>query len=100
MKTLLVVTIIIFPIIMYGLARTYPILNTIFNFIAIISYIVFGGIASISIYDIIKNNVVFMTNIHAVFLNIYFIMSGSYLGLYGLYQLINVTMKQNLSKSK
>lgn len=79
---------------MYGLARSYPILNTIFNFIAIISYIVFGGITAISIYEIIKNNVVFMTNIHAVFLNIYFIISGSFLGIYGLYQLINMTVKQ------
>ncbi|PGS55934.1 transposase [Bacillus sp. AFS041924] len=94
MKTLLFCSIIILPIIMYGLARSYPILNTIFNFIAIISYIAFGGITAISIYEIIKNNVVFMTNIHAVFLNIYFIISGSFLGIYGLYQLINMTVKQ------
>jgi Na+(H+)/acetate symporter ActP len=79
---------------MNGLARFNRMFNTIFNLMAIISYVVFGGISAISIYEIIKHDVVFMTNIHAVFLNIYFLISGSYIGIYGLYQLINLTIKQ------
>lgn len=94
MKTLIFCSIIFFPIIMIGLARFNRIFNTIFNIIAIICYIVFGGISAISIYEIIKHDVVFMTNIHAVFLNIYFLISGSYLGMFGLYQLINLTIRQ------
>ncbi|PGL67493.1 transposase [Bacillus sp. AFS055030] len=79
---------------MNGLARFNRLFNTIFNLIAIISYVVLGGISAISIYEIIKHDVVFMTNIHAVFLNIYFIISGSYLGIFGLYQLINLMIRQ------
>ncbi|PFH88975.1 transposase [Bacillus sp. AFS088145] len=94
MKTLIFCSIIFFPIIMNGLARFNRMFNSIFNLIAIISYVVFGGISAISIYEIIKHDVVFMTNIHAVFLNIYFLIAGSYLGLYGLYQLINLMVKQ------
>ncbi|PGZ93024.1 transposase [Bacillus sp. AFS029533] len=94
MKTLIFCSIIFFPIIMNGLARFNRIFRTIFNLIAIISYVVFGGISAIAIYEIIKHDVVFMTNIHAVFLNIYFLISGAYLGIYGLYQLINLMMKQ------
>lgn len=76
------------------LVRKNKIYGLIFNFIAIIAYAVFGIIAATSIAEIILHHVVFMTNIHAVFLNFYFILSGSYIGIYGLYELIRFFIKQ------
>jgi len=34
------------------------------------------------IYKIIRDSTVFMTNIHAIFLNPFFLVTASYLGLY------------------
>ncbi|AHD04619.1 hypothetical protein ERIC2_c07780 [Paenibacillus larvae subsp. larvae DSM 25430] len=58
-----------------------------FNVLAILSALVFGNISSISIYGIIKDQTVFMTNIHGIFLNPLFLLTGSYLGIYLIYRL-------------
>jgi len=54
----------------------------------VLSVIVFGNIAAISIYQIIRDNEVFMTAIHAVFLNPAFLISGAYIGIYTIYRLM------------
>ncbi|WP_256218323.1 transposase [Bacillus sp. MUM 116] len=64
----------------------------IFNLGVIVSAIIFGNIASLSIYEIIKDNTVFMTNIHSIFLNPFFLLTGGYLGIYILYRLIKLTI--------
>ncbi|WP_042150106.1 hypothetical protein [Paucisalibacillus sp. EB02] len=95
MKVLLVLGSIIFPLLMYVLKKKWVMMRVVFNLSAIISSLVFGNIAASSIYQIIKDNTVLMTNIHAIFLNPYFLITGSYLGIYSLYLLL-VLMEENL----
>lgn len=96
MKILILLTIIAVPIMMNILVKFKQVFGLIFHFIAIVAYVVFGFIATFSIAEIIIHHEVFMTNIHAVFLNFYFILAGSYLGIYGLYELIRLFIKQFL----
>lgn len=91
MKLLLVVMSILLPITMYVLQRFFGKIRILFNVAAILSALIFGNIASLAIYEILKDQTVFMTNIHAVFLNPYFLLTGGYLGIYILYRLLIIT---------
>lgn len=82
---LLILGSIVFPIIMILLQRKCLKFRIIFNILAVISALIFGNIASIAIHKIIKNDTVFMTNIHGLFLNPFFLFTGAYLGVYLLY---------------
>ncbi|GIP39017.1 hypothetical protein J31TS4_22970 [Paenibacillus sp. J31TS4] len=52
----------------------------------------FGSIAAFAVYDIRRDGTVFMTSVHAVFLNPVFLLAGAYLGVYGLYLLVVRTL--------
>ncbi|KMY51476.1 hypothetical protein [Peribacillus loiseleuriae] len=92
MDSFLVLASIVFPISMFILQKFWMKFRLIFNIGAIISTLIFGNIASLSILEIIKNKSVFMTNIHAVFLNPFFLFTGAYIGIYILYQLLVLTI--------
>lgn len=94
MKALLIAGSIIFPVIMFYSQKLWIRLRLIYNLVAIIAVLVFGNIASLSIYKIIKDKTVFMTAIHAVFLNPIFLIAGSYIGIYVLYRLLLLSMKE------
>jgi hypothetical protein len=94
MKVLLILTSIILPLVMYVIEKLWFKSRLVFNLVAIISVLIFGNIASLSIYSIIKNKTVFMTTIHAVFLNPFFLITGGYLGIYLLYRLIKVALHE------
>lgn len=66
----------------------------IFNILAVLFVIIFGSIASTSIYQIIIDDAVFMTKIHALFLNELFLISGGYIGLFVIYRLMTLTMME------
>ncbi|WP_312506198.1 transposase [Lysinibacillus sp.] len=53
-------------------------------------------IAATSITQIILEDAFFMTTIHAVFLHPIFLITGAYLGLYVIYQLINFTIQERV----
>jgi uncharacterized membrane protein YqaE (UPF0057 family) len=88
MKFFLVLGSIALPLIMIGLQRRVERMDMIFNLLSIICALTFGNISAFAIYDIIHNHTVFMTNIHALFLNPLFLLTGAYLGVYLLYRLI------------
>ncbi|MGV3466904.1 MAG: transposase [Heyndrickxia sp.] len=90
----LIILSIIIPIIMYALQIKWTILRLLYNILAIICSLIFGNISALAILEVIRNNTVFMTTIHAIFLNFPFLITGAYLGVYLLYQLINVTFAQ------
>lgn len=95
MKILIIVGIIVFPLFMLYLKSKNKKSLLFFNTIAVISTVIFGSIASISIYQIIIDDAVFMTTIHSVFLNPLFLITGAYLGLYIVYRLLILTMQEN-----
>jgi len=79
---------------MFYSQKVWPLLRFIYNLVSIIAVLVFGNIASLSIYKIIKDKTVFMTAIHAVFLNPLFLFAGSYIGIYVLYRLLLLSMEE------
>lgn len=99
LKILLVAGSIILPFIMLYSCKYSVKLKNIFNLIAVIAALVFGNIASLSIYTVINDNVVFMTRIHAIFLNPFFLIAGAYLGIYFLYLLLRLTVAELQNKN-
>lgn len=85
---------IVLPIILLILKYKVNNAQFIMNAIAFISIVIFGSIASVSVYQIIIDNSVFMTAIHSVFLNPVFLITGAYLGLYIIYRILILTMQE------
>ncbi|MEC0094171.1 transposase [Paenibacillus macquariensis] len=94
MKILIILGSILIPIAMLVIQKNWMKWRILFNVVSVVSACIFGDIATLAIYEIIKDNTVFMTNIHAIFLNPLFLVTGSYLGIYFLYRLILVAVKE------
>lgn len=88
LKIILVVSSIIGPIVMLYLKQKSDLCKRIFNIVAVLSTIIFGSIASTSIYQIIADDAVFMTTIHGLFLNPIFLLTGAYTGEFLIYRLM------------
>lgn len=85
---------IVLPIIMYYVKNKVHLTQRLFNVLAIISLIIFGNIAALSVRQILIDNTVFMTAIHGVFLNPFFLITGAYLGIFALYRLLMMTFEE------
>ncbi len=94
MKILLVSSSIFVPVFMLYLQHKSDKFKMIFNIVAVISTIIFGSIASTTIYQIIVDDTVFMTTIHAIFLNPFFLVTGAYLGVFFIYRLIIMALEE------
>jgi len=90
MKIILVALSIVIPLLMYYIHHKQPKINMLYHLIALIAVITFGNIAALSIYQIINEKTVFTMDIHGLFLNPLFLLSGAYIGVYLLYQLLVV----------
>ncbi|MEY9979709.1 transposase [Lysinibacillus sp. RC79] len=94
MKILLVSSSIVVPVVMLYLQHKSDKFKMIFNIVAVISTIIFGSIASTTIYQIIVDDAVFMTTIHAIFLNPFFLVTGAYLGVFIIYRLMIMALEE------
>ncbi|MDQ0270948.1 hypothetical protein J2S17_002834 [Cytobacillus purgationiresistens] len=94
MKFFLILSVIILPIGLYQLQKRWKNIKLIFNVLSVASVMIFGSIVSITIYEILKDQTVFMTNVHAVFLNPLFLFTGAYLGIFFTYRLIYLLLEQ------
>ncbi|WML57686.1 transposase [Neobacillus sp. PS2-9] len=94
MKFILILGSVLTPLFLAFLQKVQPKLRLLFNIVAIVSSLVFGNISSIAIYEIIKDNTVFMTNIHSIFLNPLFLLTGAYLGTYIIYRILLLTLEE------
>ncbi|KGA96979.1 transposase [Alkalihalobacillus alcalophilus ATCC 27647 = CGMCC 1.3604] len=94
MKVLIVLSSLFLPLFMYFSQKWWMKLRLLFNLLAIVSALIFGNIASLSIHTILKDHTVFMTNIHSLFLNPFFLIFGGYLGVYILYRLLIITIEE------
>ncbi|OAB43686.1 transposase [Paenibacillus antarcticus] len=88
MKLLIILGSILIPIAMFVVQKVWMKWRIYFNVVAVMSTVIFGEIAALAIYEILKDNTVFMTHIHAIFLNPLFLITGAYLGIYFLYRLM------------
>jgi len=82
------------PVVMLYLQHKSDKFKMIFNIAAVISTIIFGSIASTTIYQIIVEDAVFMTTIHAIFLNSFFLLTGAYLGVFIIYRLMIMALEE------
>jgi hypothetical protein len=94
MKFILILGSILAPLLLVILQKVQPKLRLLFNIVAILSALVFGNISSVAIYEIIKDDTVFMTNIHGIFLNPLFLLTGAYLGIYFIYRIVLWTLDE------
>lgn len=94
MKIALIVGSIILPLFMFYVQHRWKKLHRLFDLLMLISTLILGNIASLSIYQIIQDHTVFMTAIHAVFLNPFFLITGAYIGVYTLYRLMFLGKKE------
>ncbi|EAZ84341.1 transposase [Lysinibacillus sp. FSL M8-0216] len=92
MNVFIMVTIIVIPALMVYLQQKSDKMRLVFNALGVVSAILFGYIAATSITQIILEDVVFMTTIHAVFLNPIFLLTGAYLGLFFIQYMIDITI--------
>lgn len=90
---LILISAIIFPLIMLILVQGFPVCRLLFDGLAVLSAYAVAIITAIAVYQIIRDDMVFMTKIHGVFNNAAFLASGAYLGNYGLYKLIHSMLK-------
>lgn len=95
MKILIIIGSVALPVVMLYLKHKSKKAQLLFNVISVISAVIFGNIAAISIYQIIIDDLVFMTTIHNVFLNPLFLITGAYLGLYIVYRLLVLAMQES-----
>lgn len=61
---------------------------------AVLALIIFGGIASTGIYQMIVDDEVFMTTIHGLFLNKVFLATGAYVGAFVIFRLMKLTIEE------
>lgn len=94
MTIIFVLGIVMIPLAMSGTHLRWHWLRPIYDVVAIISAIVSFSTASITIYSVIKTNTVFMTTIHALFVDPYFLIPSAYLGFYVIYLLYNAVWGQ------
>lgn len=94
MTTIMLAIYIVIPCFMVYLQQKWTSFRHSLYILAVIAAILFSTIAATSITQIILEDAVFMTTIHAVFLHPIFLITGAYLGFYVIYRLINVTIQE------
>lgn len=88
LKIFILFSIIVVPILMFFFQTRWNLLHKLFCLLSIIATMIFGYITALTIYNIIIDQTVFMTNVHAVFLNPIFLLAGAYIGLFITYHFI------------
>ncbi|WP_339289249.1 transposase [Paenibacillus sp. FSL E2-0201] len=94
MKFLIVLGSIVVPIVMLMIQRKWIKWRIVFNVASVLSALILGNISALAIYEILRDNTVFMTSIHAIFLNPMFLLTGAYLGVYLVYRLMLITYEE------
>jgi len=79
---------IVLSFIFYWLAK-HPTIRVALHISAYLALYVLGTSISINIYDVLIQDLVFMTSIHGILLNPFFLISGAYIGIYTLYLLLS-----------
>ncbi len=94
MKFLIVFGSIVVPIAMLMIQWKWIKWRIVFNVASVLSTLILGNISALAIYEILRDNTVFMTSIHAIFLNPMFLLTGAYLGVYLVYRLMLMTYEE------
>jgi Zn-dependent oligopeptidase len=93
MSIIIVIFVILIPLVMLASAWLLQSFKHVFAGAAVLCAYIFGAISSMNVYQILRDDTVFMTNIHVVFTNKLFLFTGGYLGAYGIYMLLHCFLK-------
>ncbi|WAH42444.1 transposase [Alicyclobacillus fastidiosus] len=94
MTTIIVLGVVLIPLAMSATNLVSHWMLFAYNVMAIISAIVSFSAASTTIYSVIRNHTVFMTTIHALFIDPFFLIPSAYLGVYVIYLLYTAVWRQ------
>jgi len=94
LKLLIIVSSILLPLIMFYLQNKSRLFRISVNIIAIMATIIAGSIVSTAIVQVLIDDEVFMTTIHAILLNPLFLITGAYLGIFIIYRLLMLTVNE------
>ncbi|MFD6509525.1 MULTISPECIES: hypothetical protein [Bacillus] len=84
----------------FYLLGLHPKIRIVLHIFAYLALYVLGTIISINIYDVLIQNLVFMTSIHGILLNPLFLLAGAYIGIYILHLILShIIMKLMNSKN-
>ncbi|HDR8190088.1 hypothetical protein C5137_03845 [Bacillus cereus] len=73
----------------FYLSAKQPKISIVLHISAYLALYALGTIISINIYDVLIQDLVFMTSIHGILLNPFFLIAGAYIGTYTLYLLLS-----------
>ncbi|MEK7016916.1 MULTISPECIES: hypothetical protein [Bacillus] len=73
----------------FYLLALHPKIRIVLHISAYLALYVLGTIISINIYDVLMQGLVFMTSIHGILLNPFFLLAGAYIGIYTLYLILS-----------
>ncbi|MFB5252527.1 hypothetical protein ACE38F_19515 [Bacillus mycoides] len=73
----------------FYLLAVHPKIRIVLHIFAYLALYVLGTIISINIYDVLMQGLVFMTSIHGILLNPFFLLAGAYIGIYTLYLILS-----------
>ncbi|WP_442603394.1 transposase [Paenibacillus sp. KN14-4R] len=76
---------LIVPFIMQMTARRYRFCRQLYAWLGFLFLWLVSIIAANGVYEVVRDQTVFMTNIHGLFLNPWFLISSAYTGMYALY---------------
>ncbi|PFJ13399.1 hypothetical protein COD67_22130 [Bacillus cereus] len=93
MKLLIGTLPIVLSLIFYLLAK-HPKISVMLHISAYLALYVLGTIISIHIYDVLIQDLVFMTSIHGILLNQFFLIVGAYIGVYTLHLILSHIIKK------
>ncbi|MDR6553920.1 transposase [Paenibacillus qinlingensis] len=85
MSIIIVLFVILIPLVMLCSSWVLQSFKPVFSGAAVLSAYVVGSIIAVNVYQILRDDTVFMTNIHVIFTNKLFLFTGAYLGAYGIY---------------
>ncbi|PEA55408.1 hypothetical protein CON64_08445 [Bacillus pseudomycoides] len=81
----------LFPIVLscfFVLLAVHPRIRILLDLFAYVCLYGFGTIIAFSVYEVLRQQTVFMTTIHSILLNPLFLLTGSYIGIYVLYMIL------------
>ncbi|TCZ80093.1 hypothetical protein E0485_04340 [Paenibacillus albiflavus] len=96
MEIIVGISVVILPFIVLFLYRLLGKWRFIIDVVAAVAAMSFAIVSTVAVYQIRRDGTIFMTNIHRLFDNYIFLISGAYLGMYGLCQLIRYSIKKFL----
>lgn len=99
MYALIVIGTLAVPVAMLAVQRIVRPLRYVLDIAAVVAAYVFSIVFAWTVYEVLRDNTVFMTTIHKIFANAPFLLASGYLGSYAIYRLMHCAMQAYRSET-